>query len=117
MDDVLARIDLPRRRFTVEDYHRMAEAAGFSLLRSARARRHATHCLKCFDSCRGPTSPPYTFPIASTATPSAALVPFISSESGIRYSTLPSTRNLPWTVHVHPALVVASPLHGWDRET
>ena len=25
MDDVLARIDLPRRRFTVEDYHRMVE--------------------------------------------------------------------------------------------
>src|SRR6266571_4831289 len=32
----------------------------------------------------GPTSPPYTFPFASTATPSAALVPFISSGSGMR---------------------------------
>lgn len=26
MDDVLARVELPRRRFTVEEYHRMAEA-------------------------------------------------------------------------------------------
>ncbi len=26
MDDVIARVELPRRRFTVEDYHRMAEA-------------------------------------------------------------------------------------------
>ena len=26
MDDVIARIELPRRRFTVEEYHRMAEA-------------------------------------------------------------------------------------------
>jgi len=29
MDDVIARVDLPRRRFTVEDYHRMAEAGIF----------------------------------------------------------------------------------------
>jgi Uma2 family endonuclease len=26
MDDVLAKVELPRRRFTVEEYHRMAEA-------------------------------------------------------------------------------------------
>lgn len=32
----------------------------------------------CFTSWRGPTSAPYTLPFASTATPSAALVRFIS---------------------------------------
>src|SRR6266849_5237057 len=53
---------------------------------------HRDSPFMCFTSCLGPTSPPYTLPFASTATPSAALVPFISSGSGIRYRTLPSLR-------------------------
>src|SRR2546422_52905 len=43
-----------------------------------------------FTSCLEPTSPPYTLPFASPATPSAALVPFISCGSEMRNRKKPS---------------------------